>query len=235
MRLVLPGVALLLSALPAGAGPKLAVVELAAPETMTALAAEVTRKILQEAVAQGYEVRAPKELQSALGTEGYENLQNCGENLPCVISGVSGLHVDRAVLGSLGRDERSYLLRLWLISVSQKRVLGQVNHPVLIAGQRFTEDVTAVVPNLLRGLKEAHGELRVKSRIKGAHVTVDGEPRGEAPVELKLTPGRHAVTSQKEGFLSTKHYVNVEAEQSVELELDLTEAPRGPAIRPGPR
>jgi hypothetical protein len=63
----------------------------------------------------------------------------------------------------------------------------------------------------------AHGQLQVRSEPSGARVTVDGVPRGTAPLMVEdLAPGEHAVELESE-FGSVKQTVTIEAGTTASL------------------
>ena len=56
------------------------------------------------------------------------------------------------------------------------------------------------------------GALRVTASVKGAMITIDGAPQGEAPLadDVFVDPGEHVVDASLEGFTSTRQGVAVE-------------------------
>src|SRR5262245_49236380 len=99
----------------APSGRRLAVVDLATPPTMVGLGVQLTQAVVEAARAQGYSVVPPGEIRKALGEDGYKELERCGASPDCFTQKVAGrFAADRAVLGSLRRDEKNYLVQLWL-------------------------------------------------------------------------------------------------------------------------
>lgn len=213
--------ALLVTALPAVAKEKVAIVELTSPPTMMGLAAQVTQTVLQSAKQQRFAVVGPDELREKLGEKTYEELRNCEGKVTCVAARVQGVDVQRVVVGSLTRDERSYLIKLWLIDLEKMQVLADVDRAILIASRRLTLDVGEAVPRLLRGEKEARGTLKLTCNVKNAQVTVNGERVGTAPLSLELKPGKHEVHIQKKAYLPVQRLLTVEANRVTEEEVRL--------------
>ncbi len=66
--------------------------------------------------------------------------------------------------------------------------------------------------------KDAY-RYRIASRPEGARVRIDGQDWGTTPLDADLTPGRHQLVLEKEGFAVTRTYVTVESEGEVEAPL----------------
>ncbi len=202
-----------LLALVAAASPRLAVVDVDAPDLMMGLGAQVTRAVVTEARAQGPDVLGPEQLRAKLDERQYAQLKKCGGNVACVAQALEGLGVDRAVVGRLSRDERHYLLQLWLVDLKGLTVVADVDRRILIAARRFEKDVAQAVPPLLRGEREARGTLVVHCTVADAQVSVDGEFMGTPPLTLTLKPGKYEVKVERKKYLSVTRLVAVEAGQ----------------------
>jgi serine/threonine protein kinase len=79
----------------------------------------------------------------------------------------------------------------------------------------------------LPGAREAHATLNIVTRIDGkpvwASVAVDGKPLDKnTPVSLTLSPGRHRVAVEREGFRPIREDVHLEAGRTEVLKLELT-------------
>lgn len=66
--------------------------------------------------------------------------------------------------------------------------------------------------------KEAY-PYRIASRPEGARVRIDGQDWGTTPLTADLTPGKHQLSLEKEGFAITRTYVTVESEGEVDVPL----------------
>jgi hypothetical protein len=76
----------------------------------------------------------------------------------------------------------------------------------------------------------ANGQLQVRTEPGGAHVSVDGMPRGISPVTVSdLTPGEHAVTLESEHG-SVKQIVAIEAGITASLMVPLGAATDGAPV-----
>jgi PEGA domain len=198
-----------------GAAPqRWAVVDVDAPDALMALAGQVTRAVVAEAQAQKLPVLGPEELRALLKPKDLEALRRCGGKPACVAQLLEGQGVTRAVLGQLGRDEKNYLLKLWLIDVPGLQVVTDVDRPILIAARRFQADVAEAVPRLLRGEREARGTLIIESNLADAAVSVNGEPVGTPPVKLTLKPGKYEVKLERKKYLGVSRLLGVEADQT---------------------
>ena len=72
------------------------------------------------------------------------------------------------------------------------------------------------------GLTTAEGRLAVASEPPGARVLVDGVERGTTPCDIgHLTPGKHKVTLQKEGFIPAERPVEVTRDGKTPLSVSL--------------
>jgi formylglycine-generating enzyme required for sulfatase activity len=78
-------------------------------------------------------------------------------------------------------------------------------------------------------LRKLPGILQVTAGgVGGAAVTVDGEPRGEAPIEISLEPGPHEVLVAARNYLPYRETVEIDGagrEQALEVELAEAWAP----------
>jgi PEGA domain len=204
----------LLALLAAAPAQRLVVVDVDAPDMMMGLAGQVTRAVLTEAATQKFVVTSPDDLRKALPTRQYETLRKCGGKPACVAQALDGQpNIGRVVVGQLNRDEKNYLLRLWLIDVPTLTVVADVDRAVLIAARRLQKDLDEAVPRLLRGEREARGSLTLESNRADAQIFVNGEFVGVPPVTLTLKPGKYEVKLERKKYLSVTRLLAVEANQ----------------------
>lgn len=203
-----------LAVLAASSSSRMAVVDLAAPDEMLALAGQVTRTVVAEAQRQGRAVSGPDEVKAALGPKRYEALRACAGKPACVSLAVEGAGYSRVLAGRLGRDEKNYLLELWLVDPETLRVVASVDRAILIAARRLQKDLDEAVPRLLREEPEAMGTLRIESTVARVEVSVNGEPAGTTPVTRSLKPGKYEVRLERTKYLPVTRLVEVEAGQT---------------------
>lgn len=203
------------------AGPKIAIVDVDAPDLMMGLGAQVTRAIVTEAQAQKLDVMLPEQVRAKMDARRYEALKKCGGGVACVAQELESLGVKRAVMGQLTRDERHYVLKLWLIDVPGLTVITDVDRSILIAARRFLKDVEQAVPPLLRGEKEARGTLVLESNLADAQISLNGDFEGTPPLKLSLKPGKYEVKFERKKYLPVTRLVAVEANQETKVELKL--------------
>ncbi len=216
---------------PARPGGRLAVVELSTPPTMIGLGAQVLQQVQVAARKQGFTVVPAEDVEQALGRKPYEDLQKCGGDPSCVAGRLSRLGVDHAVVGDLSRDEKSYLLKLYLIDVKQAVLVSSVDRAVLIASRRFKDDAAQAIPRLLRGEREATGKLVISTNVDDVDVWIDGEPRGRTPLELALKPGKYEVRLERNSYLPIRRLVDVDVNKVSTPEFRML---RDPAAAPAP-
>jgi PEGA domain len=213
---MLPGLpaalGVLLSAAPAV--EKLAIVDVDAIPSMMGLGAQVTQTVIKEAQAQKKKVLLPEDVRKALGNKPYDDLVKCGDRAACVGNLAGVLGVDRVVVGHLSRDERNYLVKLWLFDVKKTELVADVDRAILIASRRFLRDVTEAAPDFLRGKREAKGTVVVTATAKDCSVTINGEPAGKTPLTVNLKPGRYEVKIEKKAYLPVVRLMDVEANQT---------------------
>ncbi len=210
MMLVTPA---LLALVASASGESLAIVDTESVDALVGLAGQVTRALVEEARAQKYAVLGPEELRKKLDDKKYTELRKCAGKVGCAAQYLQGLGAKKAVLGLLAKDDRNYLLKLWLVDLDTLAVIADVDRPILIAARRFQKDVQQAVPPLLRGEREARGTLVVDSTVKNTQVTVNGEFIGVAPVTLTLRPGKYEVKLEKPKYLPISRLMAVEANQ----------------------
>ena len=217
--------ALALLSLPVAAAPsgrRLAVVDLATPPTMVGLGFQLTQVVVDAAREQGYQLLQPGDLRKALGEDRYRELMGCGAVPACAGAKLAGFFTpDRAVLGTLRRDEKNYLVQLWLLDLKGGKVIAEVDRAILIASRRLVQDVTDAVPPLLRGEGERFGKLTITSPVKGAEVMLNGEPLGRTPVSTQLKPGRYEIQVTKKNHMAVQRLVDVNAGQTTVEEVRL--------------
>jgi hypothetical protein len=192
---------------------------------MTGLGAQVTQIIFRHGAAQNFLMLSPEEIRLKLGESAHREVLDCGLRAACLASRLQPLNVEFAAVGSLNRDDRSYLLKLWLVDLRALWITSAVDKPILIASRRFVRDVEAVVPSFLRGEQEPLGTLKLSANIEGAEVILDGESIGLAPVARQVKTGKHQVQLQKSGYLTIARLVTVEAGASPEEQFRLLREP----------
>lgn len=190
---------------------RVAIAEVWAPDTLMALAGQVTRELQAEAERQKFTVVGPDELRKALGAKHYDELRKCGSSAPCVAQALDGQGFTRAVVGRFDRDERNYLLKLYFVDVKGLSVIADVDRSILIAARRFQKDLDEAIPRMLRGEKEARGTVTIESNIADAQISLNGEFVGNPGIKLTLKPGKYEVKIERKKYLPVTRLVGVEA------------------------
>ncbi len=210
---MLAAVPALLVVLAAPSAPSFAIVDVDAADALMGLGAQVTQRVLDGAAAQKLQVLTPDQLRTMLTPDKYAGLKKCHDSTACVAQALSGTPVTRVITGSLTKDERNYLLKLWHHDLGNNSLVCDVDRAILIAARRFQKDVEQAVPPLLRGEREARGTLVVECNVPNAQITVNGDFIGTPPVTLTVKPGKYEVKVTKPKYLPVTRLATVEANQ----------------------
>ncbi|MEM1262536.1 MAG: SUMF1/EgtB/PvdO family nonheme iron enzyme [Pseudomonadota bacterium] len=101
-------------------------------------------------------------------------------------------------------------LTLLLAGYKPERVIVDV----LAGGEHRVEPIT---------LEPADGQLSVRSRPAGANVTVDGQYRGQTPIDIALSPDvEYVVQLSKAGYGRTSRVVTLSSAEGEDLFVDLS-------------
>ncbi len=211
----------LLSMLAISAAENFAVVDVDAADAMMGLGAQVTRQLVEGAEAQKLDALTPDQLRAKLTPEKYTALKKCRDNPACVAQALTGTAITRVITGSLSRDEKHYLLKLWHHDVKSSTIVCDVDRSVLIAARRFQKDVEQAVPPLLRGEREARGTLIIDANVPTAQISVNGEFIGTPPVTMTVKPGKYEVKIEKNKYLPVSRLFTVEANQTTTEKIKL--------------
>lgn len=206
-------------------GKRLAVVELDTPPNMLGLGAQLAKTVVDAAEAQGYRINSPDSIRTQLGEDRLKQVHACAGKPDCVVAKLQGVVADRVVVGSLNRDERHYLVKMWLIDMATGELVADIDRAILIASRRLQSDVAEAIPGLLRGEKEARGKLRLTATTRGVDITVNGAPAGKTPLLLELKPGKHQIHAEKKAYYPIDRYVTIAANVTTEEELRLVKIP----------
>jgi PEGA domain len=224
-RSVLAALALFVTSATAAPATSLAIIEVSAPPNMQGLASQMTHQVLDAAKAQGLTVVPPADIEAFLGTKDTLALKQCGPTPGCISALLAAVPVNRAVVGTLSRDQTHYLVHLWLVSLTPPGTVAELDRAILIASRRLQADVAAALPALLRGEQEATGTLVLESSVPQADVTLDGEPAGKTPLSRPLKPGKHEIRVSHAGFYSVERLVTVDPGQTTHDTIRLVAIP----------
>lgn len=210
---MLVAVPALLTVLAASSPPSFAIVDVDSADALMGLGAQVTRQLVEGAAAQKLNALTPDQLKTMLTPDKYAGLKKCRDSTACIAQALSGTPVTRVITGSLSRDEKNYLLKLWHHDLTTSSLVCDVDRAILIAARRFQKDVEQAVPPLLRGEREARGTLVVEANVANAQISVNGDFIGTPPATLTLKPGKYEVKVTKNKYLPVTRLVAVEANQ----------------------
>ena len=149
------------------------------------------------------------------------------------------LGVDRLVGGRLeraaGASGGNWTLALWLYDARKKETAAvhtarcEGCSTVLLVG-------TAIQASrvLLAQVDQNRGSrIAVRSRPRGALVTIDDVPRGVTDLAFGVTPGKHTVVLTLDGYEATTHTVEVKPGAEAVVDVHLAPATAGPADKGG--
>ena len=223
MRSLLAAAALA-AALPAGAAaPRLLVASLKAPPRLTFTGKSAADAIAREAGQAGtFEVAGPEELERRHGRAAAQRLTDCADDARCLADVARSLGADRVVAGWLSQTETTYLVGVVLVDVRTGEAVASFTREVPIASRKLQAELAAATPALLRGEMDLPGTLAVLSNVDGAEVSVNDQPVGRTPVNVRLKPGRHQVQVSKAGYMRQEpHWVVVSAGETTVDEVRL--------------
>jgi hypothetical protein len=117
--------------------------------------------------------------------------------------------------GRLHRERQGWTLQLWLYDSQRRDQLSVATSQARCVScdrQTLCRRARGLITDLLRKARtlEQTAQLAVRSTPAGAVVTIDGTAMGATNMTFGVTPGRHVVTLQKEGFRLSVHEVEVE-------------------------
>ncbi len=218
---MMPLVPALLVILAAAEQDTYAIVDVDAAPDMVGLGVQTTKTLVDAAAALKLNALTPEQVHAKLTDAQYTLLIKCGASPACVSQYASHIGTKKVVLGAVGRNEKNYLLKLWLIDVEKSEVVADVDRQVLIAARRFQKDVEQAAPPLLRGEKEARGTLSITTNVKNVQLSINGSPVGTTPYETQLRPGKYEVKVERTKYLSVTRFVAVEPNEKTEVPLKL--------------
>ncbi len=199
--------------------PSLAVLPPSSPPYLVGIAEEIAR-IAVQAGQKRYRVVGPEAASKAIGDDGVAKLTACrGDDIDCRAPILAGLGTEFVLGGTLDQSDTAYEVRLWLLDVPRRELVGRLDRSILIASRRLEPDLAEAIPTLLAGKAEANGEIVVHASPPASLVTIDDVPAGSG-AELKeaVAPGKHRVVIQAEGRLTTERWVEVAPNQVVRLD-----------------
>ncbi len=217
MTLVWPVLLTITSAVP----QKLAVAELDSPDSLLGLSLQVARQVTETAIAQKWSVTGPEELRVKLDAKSYTGLRKCGGQPVCVAQYLTGQGIKKTVTGVIARDERNYLVKLWLVNLETGQIESTVDRQILIASRRLQRDVQEALPGFLRGEKESLGNVLVEANVKDVQVFINGEFVGLTPTTLRLKTGKYDVKLDRKRYFSLQRFVDVDASKPSTVHFDL--------------
>jgi hypothetical protein len=205
---------------------KLAVASLSSPPHLTGISEMLTQEVLRAAANNpAHELIRPTTVERTLGREAFQHLQACGGKAECVTQYALALQADRIIVGTLGRNDNSYLIKIFLVDLKEHQVLSSIDRAVLIASRRLDSEIKAALPTLLKGEVEAQGKLAIVTSSPNAAIALDGESIGRTPLTVLAKPGRHILKVTKAKYFVVERFVTVEAGKTEEVSLQLTAVP----------
>ncbi len=207
------------------ASGKLAVPTLFSSPSLYGVSGLLAQKAAQAAQAQGYIVIGPDAVATAAGRDNMKKAAQCDLKPACLMSYLSGFGADRALVGSIDRDDVHYVVHLVLIDLSKGDLLGSGQRTVLIASRQLESEFDAMLPDVLAGKMQAITQLKVTSNAKHARVTIDDRPMGEVPLTVELSPGKHEIKVEKVNYLPSDRFVDAKIGETTPVEIALTLLP----------
>lgn len=220
--------ALLALPAPARAAPargKLAVLNLFSPMSLMGIGGLLSRRAVEEAQREGFEVLTPDPAEAKIGRETLKKLKECDLQPACLGSYATALGGGKLLAGTLDRDDVHYLVRLVIVDLDTGKPFASAQRSVLIAARDLDREFDAMLPDLLAGKSSAPTKLTLTSPRKHVRATVDDRPIGELPQTLELSPGRHEIRAEKRDYLPASEYVDLAPGTNTTVDLPLTLLP----------
>lgn len=177
--------------------------------------------------------------QRVAATKGYQLVQGkdlvevklvfaCPDEAPaCMSQAGKSMGATKVIFGNVKRAGTDYQVTLKLLDVAKSAVETWSTEAV---PRRRAEPAAfrALAPVWIAKLagRNAGGSLQIRANVQGAAVSLDGTRvgvTGDKPVVITdVSPGRHEVAVEKDGFTTTKQEFSLAAGQSLPLRLALS-------------
>lgn len=229
--------ALSLAPLPAGAinvapeggsGARAGVLPLSAEGQLPPNGSEELTKGVQDGLgASGATVLTPGEVEQAFGA----NPATCADDA-CLIDVANKAGATHLVRPSVGIQGSDYVLTVEVLDGASGKVLHSESSTCELCGLAEAVEMISSLAGALQPHIVVEGEvgsLAISSDPSGAIVTVDGEVRGETPLQLELEVGEHQVIVSKDGYFDRENLIKIDAGEDEALGLILD--PSGPKGR----
>lgn len=215
------------------AGPRIAVLLLAAGDAPADLSANLT-EVLVAVIASQEQARiiGSEEFLTMLAREGNEAL-SCLESIPCLGRVAVQLNVQQVIAGSVGLRPGGYAFHLTRTDVTTGRVEGRVFREV--EGE-VGALIAAIRESALRLLEETvePGSLRLECEVEGAAVHLDDEFIGNAPINRgDVTPGTHTLRVEADEHRTWRGEVEISPGLRSLVQVALEPQPRGTPVNRG--
>lgn len=172
---------------------------------------------------EGYSLQARSRTLDILARPRHKKLAACGGETACLCGIGKVLGVDKLVTGVIGALGDDYTFDLKLVDISSCREERRINEALsgredLLIGAIRGALYKLIVPGLYVG------SMSVELPVEGAKVMVDGEARGQTPLEKPITglrPGTHKLLIEREGYSSFEENIPVRFQQVTSVKVDL--------------
>lgn len=175
----------------------------------------LSQRLVEGLAAAGFQVSAGNVLRSVV--KSVPTADKC-RDAACYRQVAENLGVDYLVVGIIQVNQKTYDIKLELITGREGKSLGEEREKCEICGIDEVGTKLDRVASSLIGFVEGQGagpaRITVESQPSGADVAVDGRAAGMTPVSLELPAGDHEIVLTASGHVKARQKIRAEAGMS---------------------
>ena len=176
----------------------------------------------------GASVISSDDIEAMLSLEQDKQMLGCDSDTACLAAIGGALGVDKLVVGQVGMLGSSYLISLKLIDPMGAGVDNRINETFRGAESTLMHAIRSAGRRLLGVEINDPGSLTVTSSQQAATLLLNGDEKGLLPLPPinDLTPGRHSIRIQKDGFIPWSGDIYINPFETTSHWVELEEAPQ---------
>lgn len=161
-------------------------------------------------------------------------LLNCSaSSTQCLMQAASQLDAQVLIYGSLQQEGAQYRLRLEVFDAQEEQVTHRLQK-LISAKDDLVVSYRRELEQFFRRVEkeQALATLSITSNVRGAQVSLNGEPLGTTPLErADIEPGAYTISVSKEGFSAWSVEVELEKRGQMSLRAPLKKQTSSPTAR----